>query len=294
MRGLSFILSILLGHNQQAMNMNSTEVKQSDVSVEQDRINAEVFHAPSITTEYSVRGLDIPESLALLKYHNDVVGKDVLDIGIGTGRTTRILQPLARRYVGVDYSEPMVQHVRKVLPQVDAQQADMRKLGAWVESSFDLVFASNNVFDAVVHDDRLQTLREVHRVLRPGGLLMFSAHNRGAPSVMNQLQPSLHRSRNPFTQLRYLRHFRQQQRNARRLAPLHVTTPEYAILSDAGAHNCSLLLYFIDRHHQQRQLEGCGFRSLSVIDRDGYILAPHELGELSSGLFYVARRSLEP
>jgi SAM-dependent methyltransferase len=271
--------------------MTRTTVEQDSAGVQQDRINAEVFHAPSIAKEYSVRGLDIQESVALLKYHNDVVGKDVLDIGIGAGRTTRILLPVVRRYVGVDYSEPMVRHVRETLPQVDAHRADMRQLGAWPAGSFDMVFASNNVFDAVVHADRLQTLREMHRVLRPGGLLMFSAHNRGAPSVMSQLQPSLHYSRNPLTQIRYLRHFRLQQRNARRLAPLQVTTPEYTILSDAGAHDCALLLYFIDRPNQQRQLEGHGFTLLDVIDRDGQLLAPHETGELSSGLFYVARRN---
>ena len=75
---------------------------------------------------------------------------------------------------------------------------------------FDFLFGSNNVLDAVSHEDRLRALAEFRRVLRPGGMLVFSSHNRQYRHAWRG--PTLGVSRNPVTQamnvVRWLRELR--------------------------------------------------------------------------------------
>lgn len=269
--------------------MNPAILDTAKQALEHDRINSAVFQSADITDHYPVRGLDIAESIALLRHQPAFMGRAVLDIGIGTGRTTKILASVCERYVGVDYSEPMVQYVKQTLPEIEVRVLDMRVLQPLADQSFDFVFAPNNVIDAVTHLDRLTVLSEVRRVLRPGGLFAFSSHNRRAGSDVAQSIPKLNRSRNPLTQLSYWRQYRQQMKNFRQLQPRFQSASEYEIHNDIG-HDFSLLFYFIDHHSQRRQLTEAGFTLLDVIDRFGKILDTKDLGVNSVSLLYVARR----
>src|SRR4029078_8255465 len=117
--------------------------------------------------------LDQAESVAFLRHQPSFAGRDVLDLGVGTGRTTRLLAPLAARYVAVDWSPPMVAYVRAHFPDIEIHRADVRDLGRFAAASFDFVLASCNLIDAVSHPDRRRVLDEVRRVLRPRGRFMF-------------------------------------------------------------------------------------------------------------------------
>jgi SAM-dependent methyltransferase len=265
----------------------ATETERSPVNP--DSINGSVYQADNITDRYPVRGLDVAESVALLKYHACIMNRVVFDIGVGTGRTTRILAPLANRYTGIDYSLPMVRYVRQHMPEVDVHHADMRHL-EFEAQSFDCVFASNNVLDAVMHEDRLHVLGEMHRVLKPGGVFIFSSHNRSSADAIAHTHPVRPHARNPVTFLKLLRHYRQQCNNYRRVQPFHCSNDEYAIMSDEGGHDFALLHYYIDHASQRRQLAACGFTLLDAITRSGESLAPDNPGEHSANLLYVARR----
>src|ERR1700719_2646849 len=63
------------------------------------------------------------------------------------------------------------------MPEISVHLADFRDLGLFADSSFDFVFATDNVIDALSHQDRLRALREACRLLRPGGVLAFSSHH---------------------------------------------------------------------------------------------------------------------
>jgi SAM-dependent methyltransferase len=105
-------------------------------------------------------------------------GLDVLDLGVGGGRTTPRLSHGARSYVGVDYSEPMVARCRAAFPGLRFCCADATRLDAFADSSFDLVVFSFNGLDGVpTLSGRHACLRECARVLRPGGVLVLSVHN---------------------------------------------------------------------------------------------------------------------
>ena len=254
----------------------------------QNRVNTEVYSAPDVTQIYTRNGLELAESVALLKYRSAFVDRDVLDIGIGTGRTTAVLAGLARSYVGIDYSETMVRFARRRFPDADIRHADMRDLGAFAEGSFDFVFATNNVIDAVSHDDRLKVFVETRRVLRPGGALMFSSHNRDATSDVAKTHPELALFRNPVTQIAQLSRYLVQRRNFKRLQPYFEVATDHVIQADIG-HDFSLLHYYIDHMAQRSQLANQGFESVVVFTRDGLVAVKDTANTTSPWLMYVAQ-----
>jgi SAM-dependent methyltransferase len=255
----------------------------------QDAVNRRIYQAAKVHKWYPPdAGLDRAETVALLSHAAAFAGRDVLDIGVGTGRTTPFLAPVARSYVATDYSAPLLAEFRRIHSGADARIADMRDLSAFGDASFDFVFASANVIDAVSHDDRLRTLGEFRRVLRPGGVVMFSSHNRGYRNAFRG--PWIERARNPVTQAVYVARFMRGVMNHARVGPLRRRTDEYALLNDHG-HDYAALHYYVDREHQRAQLEQAGFALLDVFDTRGRKLSGQDDDSDSPSLLYVARRN---
>lgn len=252
-----------------------------------DRVNTRVYHRPRIVRDYRQDTLAREDAVALLRYQPAVAGKDVLDIGVGTGRTAIYLAPLARHYQAIDYSPVMVHEFERDRPGIPIALADMRDLSPFATGSFDFVLASNNVFDAVGHADRLRTLAEVHRVLRPGGTLMFSAHNRDVHNLMHR--PHLEFTRNPVTQVKKTAHWCRALLNHGRLRKLQQLNRDYALVND-DAHDNALLQYYIGPESQRRQLASQGFALLEIFDRLGVPVPAGDPAAHSRWLLYVARR----
>jgi ubiquinone/menaquinone biosynthesis C-methylase UbiE len=121
-------------------------------------------------------------------------GQRVLDLGIGTGRTSRPLADRVRppgderaatgRYVGLDYSAKMVAAARSAAPDLDLIEGDAADLGAFADGSFDVVVFSFNGIDCL-HPDRVRhaCLAEIARVLVADGTFIVSAHDPAAVVV---------------------------------------------------------------------------------------------------------------
>lgn len=258
------------------------------IDTRQYRVNARVYHHAGVEQHYQDWVLTRAEGVALLKYQPAFAQKDVLDIGAGTGRMTPYLAPLANRYLAIDYSPVMVKYFESAMPGIPVLLADMRSLPQLADCSFDFTLASNNVFDAIGHDDRLRTLREIHRLLRPGGILMFSSHNRDVRDVTHG--PRLEFSRNPVTQIRHTAHWGMAYVNHARLRHLQTFAEDYAIINDE-AHDCALLHYYISPDSQRRQLAEQGFELLDTFDKLGVPVPSGSRAEHSRSLLYVARRN---
>jgi ubiquinone/menaquinone biosynthesis C-methylase UbiE len=100
----------------------------------------------------------------------------VLEIGCGAGRVTRALAQVFGRVYGVDISGEMVRQAAEALknfPQAQVLQnngTDLRVLG---KIRVDFAFSSI-VFQHIPSRDVIENyVREVYRLLRPGGLFKF-------------------------------------------------------------------------------------------------------------------------
>jgi len=100
---------------------------------------------------------------------------DILDFGCGPGRDICIFKSLGHRPVGLDGSKTFCQMARK-LSGCPVLHQQFLKL-ALEEGSFDGVFANASLFH-IPSQELPRILGELHRALRPGGIL-FSSNPRG-------------------------------------------------------------------------------------------------------------------
>jgi SAM-dependent methyltransferase len=249
--------------------------------------NQRNYFAPSVLRGYTTYNLMRAEAMVLLKYQPCFAHKKILDIGIGCGRTTIYLEPLAEKYVGIDFSPTFVDFVNTAMPSVDARLCDMRDLGEFNAESFDFVLASFNVIDFVTHQDRLKTLVEVRRVLKPGGIFVFSSHNRAWE--LTGSRPHLELNRDPVRQARIILRWGRRLINYLKWKRHWVFAEDHAIVGDVG-NDFSTLHYYVDQQASRRQLEECGFSILEVCDIDGRPLDEEDVDAKSPFLTYVVKK----
>lgn len=137
----------------------------------------ELYSSPDIVSHYA--GLDYLtpcESLLFAKYIQP--GMNVLDVGVGGGRTTAFLSGIARQYVGVDSSSAMVLRAQQRFPHTVFLRTTASDLGLFQDSSFDCIVMAFNVLDHLTDEsERQQCFAECRRVLATDGILIFSSHN---------------------------------------------------------------------------------------------------------------------
>jgi SAM-dependent methyltransferase len=115
----------------------------------------------------------IPESeLGVL---GDVSGLDVLELGCGGAQWSIALAGQGARMTGLDNSSRQLDHAREAMAAAGVDfplvHASAESTGL-PDSSFDLVFCD---FGAMTFTDPHNSVPEVARVLRPGGLFAFSS-----------------------------------------------------------------------------------------------------------------------
>ena len=256
-------------------------------SFDQADHNARIFSDAGVADLYLLEPIAPCEVMALIKYRSDYFQKAVLDIGVGTGRTTRYLLPFASAYVGIDLSDAMLNRCRTLFPGAALRKMDMRSIDTLESAPFDFVFGPDNVLDAVSHEDRLAMLKTIHKILVPGGLLAFSAHNRNWHRAGRG--PTLEKSRNPITLMRRCAEHVRNVRNHRRMRKLHQDRPEYALLNDVS-HSWKALHYYITRDAQEAQLRASGFDLLEVFDEQGRSVGAGSDDSANGWLLYICRR----
>ena len=113
-----------------------------------------------------------PRDQAMLLDFSESTTDPIADLGCGPGQVGRFVRSNGRTVVGVDISAEM------------ARLASMRLDGALVSDVRQLPFAEASLggvvaFYSLIHLPRAElgvALAEIHRVLRPGGRLLLSAH----------------------------------------------------------------------------------------------------------------------
>lgn len=146
-----------------------------------DKLVRDGYEDPYIVSNYSRdsdKGLWKAEEKLIQRYFPKE--GDVLDIGCGAGRTSIALTQIGYRVIGIDLSARMVKEAKlqrdRLGLMIDFQHMDARTLD-FADQSFNCaLFSFNGIDDVPGNKGKIEVLREVFRVLRPGAPFIFSAH----------------------------------------------------------------------------------------------------------------------
>ncbi|MDV2482787.1 class I SAM-dependent methyltransferase [Methanoculleus sp. Wushi-C6] len=126
------------------------------------------------SVDASLGGNTRPLVNKLLKKEKDL--GVVVEFGCGTGYFTRTLAERAESVVATDFSDDMLRMAEEHLKgcsNVRFQNVDCQHT-PFADASFDTIFAG---FVIPCVDDKVQALRESHRILKPGGRLIVANPN---------------------------------------------------------------------------------------------------------------------
>ncbi|HEY9752493.1 MAG TPA: class I SAM-dependent methyltransferase [Coleofasciculaceae cyanobacterium] len=221
-----------------------------------DDRNQKTYTAAQVVRHYAqLQKLQPAEQTIFEQLRSRLPVMNMLDMGVGGGRTTQHFASRVKGYVGIDYSAEMIAACQRrfapIAPKIRFEVCDARDLSQFANDSFDLILFSFNGIDYVSHCDRLKVLREVYRVGRPGGCFVFSSHN--LQSLEQQFNWGKQVSWNPITtytnlvMLGLLRWFN------RAIDLENLEESVYKIVRDES-HNFQLQTYYIRPSTQIQQL----------------------------------------
>lgn len=118
----------------------------------------------------------------------DLKGKNILDAMCGGGSTTQYLITRGACVAGLDISEQCIQLYRARWPGNPAVQASILK-SSIPDATYDCVAIVGGLHHLHPHVD--QAIREIHRMLKPGGYLCFVEPHQG--SIFDQIRTRWYR-----------------------------------------------------------------------------------------------------
>lgn len=146
----------------------------------QDMLNTQTSY-DQVAQEYADRIYDELKHKAfdrkMLDWLIEKVGQQgiICDFGCGPGQVARYLHEHGARACGIDLSPQMIEQARKLNPGLDFEIGDMLR----PTNVPDNAYAGIAAFYSIIHIPRLKAvdaLREIARVLRPGGVLLVAFH----------------------------------------------------------------------------------------------------------------------
>jgi len=126
-----------------------------------------------IAQEFSATRWRIWEEAEFL--FNDYVmpGEKVLDLGCGNGRFFEFLKDKDIHYIGVDFSEKLIEIAKNKYPKLKFEVADALNL-PFPNNYFDKIYSIAVLHHIPSKQFRLQFLQEARRVLKSNGLLILT------------------------------------------------------------------------------------------------------------------------
>lgn len=117
-----------------------------------------------------------PKDQEILHRFSQEIGdrRPVWDFGCGPGQTAQYLKNLGIEIAGLDLSEKILEQARTIHPEIYFRKGNILKLEFENDSIAGVV-----AFYAIVHFTEEQVgiaFREIFRVLKPGGLFLFTYH----------------------------------------------------------------------------------------------------------------------
>lgn len=132
------------------------------------------------TTEITSESIpsDNPIHQRLLKAYvlaAQYVSGSLLEVGCGEGRGIDWLLPQIKQYTAIDKIAPVIDKLKIKYPQATFYSGNIPPLSVFADNSFDTVVS----FQVIEHiDDDALFLKEISRVLKPGGQALITTPNR--------------------------------------------------------------------------------------------------------------------
>jgi phosphatidylethanolamine/phosphatidyl-N-methylethanolamine N-methyltransferase len=115
-------------------------------------------------------------------------GERLLEVGVGTG-INAVLYPRECHVTGIDLSESMLEKARTRLDRKGIHHINLLQMDAadlrFADDSFDIVYAP---YVISVVPDPVRVAREMVRVCRPGGRVVFLNHFRSESPILSRLE----------------------------------------------------------------------------------------------------------
>ncbi len=131
------------------------------------------------TTEIAsdVIASDNPIHQRLLKAYYlslEYISGDVLEVGCGEGRGIELIAPNASSFTGIDKISQVIENLKTAFPKGDFQQMVIPPFSGLKNNTYDVV-VSFQVIEHIKNDRKY--LKEIHRVLKPGGKALITTPN---------------------------------------------------------------------------------------------------------------------
>jgi len=204
---------------------------------------------------YDVLNLLIPyqELLGTICDELDIKpGEKILEAGCGTGNLALKIKERGAKVIGLDNCQEALNIYRKKDPKAKLILADLKERLPFPDNYFDKIASSNTLY-AIPQNKQLETLKEFHRVLKPGGkIVIVNPHekNRISKIYMAGVKASF-RKNGLITTLRKMIQF----------LPATIKIFYYNYLIDKGRERKEYC--FFDKGMQKELLRSAGFRNLS-------------------------------
>jgi 2-polyprenyl-3-methyl-5-hydroxy-6-metoxy-1,4-benzoquinol methylase len=102
------------------------------------------------------------------------ISGDVLEVGCGEGRGVELIAPLAKSFTGIDKIDHVIDKLSKKQPEATFRQMIIPPFSGLKDDAYDVVI-SFQVIEHIKND--LAYLKEIHRVLKPGGKALITTPN---------------------------------------------------------------------------------------------------------------------
>jgi len=107
---------------------------------------------------------DLPELIA-----RHICGRQALDFGCGTGRSTRFLAMLGFHAIGIDIAPEMIRHAQTIDPTGDYRLVRDGDLSQFEDGQFDLIFSAFTFDNVPTREHKTALLTELRRILAAEG-----------------------------------------------------------------------------------------------------------------------------
>ena len=136
-----------------------------------------------------------PGRLQAIQRMSIQAGERVLEVGVGTGINLS-LYPREASITGIDFSVSMLEKARDRVARKGMRGVRLLQMDAadlkFADNSFDIVYAPYLIS---VVPDPLTVAREMHRVCRPGGRIVFLNHFLSPNPLLSRIERAI----SPFT-----------------------------------------------------------------------------------------------